>query len=130
MICQLHKISLNNLSQWWSHSKVEKPSKDDEVYLVNLDWNLINNGKHMDVDEPMGLPGNIAQDVSFNVACGWGGWGFYTLNDSEKGTVINSIPVLLLEDKYDAFVFRLKYPGASWSPTISTDKEEYNVKYS
>jgi len=125
----LFKLALYNFSQYWSHSKIEKPSKDTEVYLVNLDWSIVSPGRRIE-DEPMGLPGSIAHDVSHNTLCGWGGWGFYTLDDVENSTVISSIPVLLLQDKYDAFVFRLKYPAASWTPKISTDKEDYNVKYS
>lgn len=123
----MHLVSLASVGQYFSHSNRKKPDRDKKVYLVNLDWNIVRSKPE---NEQMGLPGNIAQDVSHNAEYGWGGWGFYTLNDESKGHVISSIPVLLLRSKKDAFVFRLKYPGANWVPTISTDEESDNVKYS
>ncbi|MDB2315546.1 hypothetical protein N9V27_01070 [bacterium] len=121
----MNQIALSEFYQYFSQCDW-KPDPHEKVWLVNLSWDLISNKD----SEQMGLPGTIAHDVSFNVSFGWGGWGFYTLNNYKKNTVISAIPVLLLQDQFDAFIFRLKYPGAGWIPTINTDKEKYNVEYS
>jgi hypothetical protein len=99
------------------------PPKESSVWLVNLAWNIVSSGD----DEKMGIPARIVQDAcSVN---SWGGWGFYNHNIPEKQQVISSIPVLLFEAKEDAFMFRLKYPGESWVPMISTDKETHDVRH-
>jgi len=116
------KLALRQLYQYFSQVDW-KPEPHEEVWVVNLAWDLISQEQ---IDQ-MGLPGTIAHDVSYNTSYGWGGWGFYTLHNNKENTVISSIPVLLFTAKQDAFIFRLKYPGAGWKPSINTDKEIINV---
>lgn len=113
----MQKIRRSDCNQSFTHVEGPEPGPDNELYMVDLAWDLVVNNKHQwpaneNSAPAMGLPMTILKEAQ-ELSSDWMGWGFYNFK-TRKGNYISGIPVLLYKSLEDAMLARVRWPGANW----------------
>jgi hypothetical protein len=112
----MRKIRRSDCKQSYTHIKGPEPAPEDELYMVDLAWDLVVNNKQWPANEDsvpgMGLSMTILKEAQ-ELSSDWMGWGFYN-HKTKRGSHISGIPVLLYRSQEDAALARVRWPGANW----------------